>query len=48
MQNEKCMNFRTIHLIYSDWFKHILFMTEYAKGLGRAKKVCLALSISIV
>ena len=21
-----------------DWFKHILFMTEHDKGLGRAKK----------
>ena len=27
-----------------DWFKHILFMTEHDKGLGRAKKLCLALS----
>ena len=26
------------------WFKHILFMTEHDKGLGRAKKLCLALS----
>ena len=25
-------------------FKHILFMTEHDKGLGRAKKLCLALS----
>ena len=24
--------------------KHILFKTEYDKGLGRAKKLCLALS----
>ena len=24
------------------WFKHILFMTEHDKGLGRAKKLCLA------
>ena len=29
---------------YSSWFKHILFMTEHDKGLGRAKKLCLALS----
>ena len=28
------------------WFKHILFMTEHDKGLGRAKKLCLALSKS--
>ena len=27
-----------------NWFKHILFMTEHDKGLGRAKKLCLALS----
>ena len=27
-----------------DRFKHILFMTEHDKGLGRAKKLCLALS----
>ena len=26
------------------WVKHILFMTEHDKGLGRAKKLCLALS----
>ena len=26
------------------WFKHILLMTEHDKGLGRAKKLCLALS----
>ena len=26
------------------WFKHILFMTEHDKGLGRAKKLRLALS----
>ena len=26
------------------WFKHILFLTEHDKGLGRAKKLCLALS----
>ena len=26
------------------WFKHILFMTEHDKGLGRDKKLCLALS----
>ena len=24
------------------WFTHILFMTEHEKGLGRAKKLCLA------
>ena len=22
------------------WFKHILFITEHYKGLGRAKKLC--------
>ena len=27
------------------WLKHILFMTEHDKGLGRAKKLCLALSL---
>ena len=26
------------------WFKLILFMTEHDKGLGTAKKLCLALS----
>ena len=26
------------------WFKHILFMAEHDKGLGRAKKLCFALS----
>ena len=26
------------------WFKHILFMAEHNKGLGRADKICLALS----
>ena len=29
------------------WFKHILFMTEHDKGLGRAKKLCLALSSTV-
>ena len=29
---------------FVNWFKHILFMTEHDKGLGRAKKLCLALS----
>ena len=27
------------------WFKHILFMAEHEKGLGRAKRLCLALSM---
>ena len=27
-------------------FKHILFMTEHEKGLSRAKKLCLAVSIT--
>ena len=33
-----------IQMGLSAWFKHILFMTEHDKGLGRAKKLCLALS----
>ena len=27
-----------------NWLKHIFFMTEHDKGLGKAKKLCLALS----
>ena len=30
--------------LFPSWFKHILLMTEHDKGLGRAKKLCLALS----
>ena len=26
-------------IVSKDWFKHILFMTEHDKGLGRAKKL---------
>ena len=28
------------------WFKHIFFMIEHEKGLGRAKEICLALSVN--
>ena len=27
-------------VLFFVWFKHILFMTEDDKGLGRAKKLC--------
>ena len=30
-------------VVTSTWFKHILFMTEHDKGLGRTKKLWLAL-----
>ena len=32
------------HSVWSNWLKDILFVTEYDKGLGRAKMLCLALS----
>ena len=33
-----------VNSIFLFLFKHVLFMTEHDKGLGRAKKLCLALS----
>ena len=39
-----CLNVLSYCTYQLTWFKHILFMTEHDKGLGRAKKLCLALS----
>ena len=40
------LNVKVCHIQFSKprLVKHILFMTEHDKGLGRAKKLCLALS----
>ena len=49
VQSQQSQNMLTtsdcLNLDMRSWFKHILFMTEHDKGLGRAKKLCLGLSM---